>query len=428
MKSLLTKGSRLFLLSTTAILLCCFPLFFFVMKAFYTEDLDELIKYRSELFVKKNLSSFSVSEISAWNRFNEDMQIYSFQNSYPLNRVIQQSYYSQVEKTEIDCRVYYRRITIEGKSYILMSRIAMVETADLLGSLGTQYFLFFVIMIMVLFGLQRMLSSRLWKPFYDSLTETENFKLEERKVPVFEQTTTTEFDRMNRILTKLMRDNIASYNQQKEFTENAAHELQTPLAVFQSQLDLLLQDATLNEQQMNVIESMYDVSSRLTRLNKNLLLLSRIDNSQFKDTEAIDLHELLETHLFYFKELAINNGIQLYADIPSLFTVTANKILLESLINNLISNAIRHNCEGGVIYIEAKDRIFLIRNSGDKQPLDPDKIFRRFSRVSEKKKGNGLGLSIVNQICKLHEWSVTYKYENNLHCFRVNFHQGKITE
>ncbi|SHE75351.1 Signal transduction histidine kinase [Dysgonomonas macrotermitis] len=421
MTSLLTKSSRLFLVFTTIIMLCCFPLFFFVMEALYAEDLDELIEFRSEQFVKDDLPSLKISDIEYWNRFNEDMKIYPFENTYPLNKVVQKPFYSQAEKHEIDYRIYYNKINIEGEPYVFMSRIAMIETKDLLRTLGIQYLLFFVIIIIGLLTLQRILSRRLWKPFYNSLNEIENFKLEKGKVPDFEKTTTTEFVRLNNNLRKFMQDNITSYNQQKEFTENASHELQTPLAVFQSQLDLLLQDSSLNESQMNVIESLYDVSSRLTRLNKNLLLLSRIDNSQFKETITIDLSQLLEHQLTYFKELASNNRITLVVDIQNPLIITANKVLLESLINNLISNAIRHNYGGGLINIEVKDNTFQISNSGGKSSLNKDKVFRRFSRTSEERKGNGLGLSIVNQICKLHGWEVGYNYTDELHRFYVIF-------
>lgn len=391
------------------------------MEALYAEDLDQLIEFRSEQFVKEDLSSLKISDIEYWNRFNEDMKIYSFDHTFPLNKVVQKPFYSQAEKHEIDYRIYYNKINIEGKPYVFMSRIAMIETKDLLRTLGIQYLLFFVIIITGLLALQRILSRRLWKPFYNSLNEIENFKLEKGKVPDFEQTTTAEFVRLNNNLNKLMQDNIISYNQQKEFTENASHELQTPLAVFQSQLDLLLQDSSLNESQMNVIQSLYDVSLRLTRLNKNLLLLSRIDNSQFKETITIDFSQLLDHQLTYFKELASNNGITVAVDIQNPLMITANKVLLESLINNLISNAIRHNYSGGLINIQVKDNTFQISNSGDKSSLNKDKVFRRFSRTSEERKGNGLGLSIVNQICKLHGWEVGYNYTDDLHCFYVIF-------
>jgi signal transduction histidine kinase len=392
------------------------------MKNFYAKDLDELIKFRSEHFVETNNSTLKISDIDYWNRFNEDMKILPYENSYPLNKVVQKSLFSNVENHEIDYRIYYRKISIEGKPYVFMSQIAMIESKDLFRTLGVQYLLFFVIIVIGLLGIQFVLSRCLWKPFYNSLNEIEDFNLEKGEIPEFEKTTTTEFARLNGNLTKLMEENVASYKQQKEFTENASHELQTPLAVFQSQLDLLLQDNSLNESQMNVIESLYDVSSRLTRLNKNLLLLSRIDNSQFKETITIDFSQLLERQLTYFKELASNNGITLSANIQNALEITANKVLLESLINNLISNAIRHNYSGGFIHIEVNGNTFQIGNSGSKTPLDKEKVFRRFSRTSEERKGNGLGLSIINQICKLHGWEVRYNYKDEIHCFYVNFY------
>jgi len=391
------------------------------MKNFYAKDLDELIKFRSKHFVESNNSTLKISDIDYWNRFNEDMKILPYENSYPLNKVVQKSLFSNAENHEIDYRIYYRKISVEGKPYVFMSRIAMIESKDLFRTLGVQYLLFFVIIIAGLLGIQFILSRRLWKPFYNSLNEIEDFNLEKGKIPEFEKTSTTEFARLNSNLTKLMEENVASYKQQKEFTENASHELQTPLAVFQSQLDLLLQDDSLNESQMNVIESLYDLSSRLTRLNKNLLLLSRIDNSQFKETIVINFSQLLERQLTYLKELASNNEITLSADIQNTLEIMANKVLLESLINNLISNAIRHNHSGGFIHIEVKGNTFQISNSGTKIPLDKEKVFRRFSRTSEERKGNGLGLSIVNQICKLHGWQVGYRFKDDLHCFWVEF-------
>ncbi len=422
MRSLLSKSSGQFLIFISIVMLCCFPLFFYAMKKFYTKDLDELIKFRSEHFVETNNPMLKVSDIEYWNRFNEDMKILPYENSYPLNKVVQKSLFSNVENHEIDYRIYYRKISIEGKPYVFMSQIAMIESKDLFRTLGVQYLLFFVIIVIGLLGIQFVLSRCLWKPFYNSLNEIEDFNLEKGEIPEFEKTTTTEFARLNGNLTKLMEENVASYKQQKEFTENASHELQTPLAVFQSQLDLLLQDNSLNESQMNVIESLYDVSSRLTRLNKNLLLLSRIDNSQFKETITIDFSQLLERQLTYFKELASNNGITLSANIQNALEITANKVLLESLINNLISNAIRHNYSGGFIHIEVNGNTFQIGNSGSKTPLDKEKVFRRFSRTSEERKGNGLGLSIINQICKLHGWEVRYNYKDEIHCFYVNFY------
>lgn len=422
MKSLLSKSLLNFLGYTVIMLLCSMPLFFYIMKHYYAEDLDDLIKYRAADFKISQLPTFSISDIEYWNGFNEDSEIIAFDDSLPLDKVVQKPFYNASEGHPVDYRTVYTKVNIDEQPYILVSRIAMIENGDLMHTLAFQYGLFFLILLIAIFGIQQILSRRLWKPFYTSLDKIESFSLEKGVIPSFGKTDTTEFVRLNTNLTKLMQNNIDVYNQQKEFTENASHELQTPLAVFQSQLDLLLQDSTLSESQMQVIQSLYDVSSRLTRLNKNLLLLAKMDNSQFKETENIDFSQLLDKQLSYLKELALNNGISLSIEIISgSLVVKTNRMLLESLVNNLIVNAIRHNIEGGSIFIRVENNTFMVGNTGDKKPLNKDKIFRRFSRVSEEKKGNGLGLSIVNQICKLHGWKIDYEYRDNMHQFSVIF-------
>lgn len=397
------------------------PLFFFIMKHFYTEDLDELIEYRTDDFIRERLPTFTLSEIEIWNKYNEDIKLLSDDKSYPQNQAIQKSLYSAAEGHKIDYRFFYKRIKIEKEPYILSSRIPMIETKDLLQTLVFQYGVIFLVLIVFLTIAQQFIAKRLWKPFYNSLSKIDNFNLEQDILPQFEETNTIEFNRLNENLGKLISNNIRTYIQQKEFIENASHELQTPLAVFQSQLDLLLQDPNLTKSQVEVIQSLYAVSSRLTRLNKNLLLLAKIDSSQFRETDKIDFNQTLNAQLFYLRDMAENNGIEVSLEVESPLSVVANKILLESLINNLVVNAIRHNIDGGSIHMIVKDNTFVISNTGDTIPLNEEKVFRRFSRTSEHKKGNGLGLSIIYQICKFHKWKVKYNYEDNKHRFTVFF-------
>lgn len=421
MKSLLSKSLRQFLIYTTIILLCCAPIFFFIMKFFYTKDLDELIVYRSNEFIEEKMSAFTISEIDIWNKYNEDIQILPYE-IYTLDKPVEEFLYNKAEGHHIDYRIVYKKVQVENKPYILMCRIPMIENHDLFWNLFTQYGLIFIILLISLGIVQRVISKKSWKPFYNSLEQIENYSLEQGIIPEFEETNIKEFSRLNEILTNLISNNLKAYKQQKEFIENASHELQTPLAVFQSQLDILMQEPDLTEKQVGIIQSLYSVSSRLTRLNKNLLLLAKIDNAQFKDIQEINFVEFLDTPMPYFKYLAEDNGIVLTLNIKEPFIVMANKILLESLINNLIVNAIRHNTyKEGIVSITVQDKLFTISNTGEAKALDPEKIFKRFNRISEDKKGNGLGLSIIYQICQFHKWKLTYQFDNGLHLFLVEF-------
>lgn len=423
MKSLLSKSMWQFTISTVIILICCSPLFFFVMKHFYAKDLDELIIFRSKEFISNRLPTFTSDEINHWNQYNEDVQIIGSNAIVPLNRVIQKPFYNKAEGHEVDYRVYHNEIMINGKPYILMSRIPMIEDEDLIGTLIGQYGIFFSVLFACMFVVQGIMSKRLWKPFYKSLSQVDSFDIDKGNVPNLDQTDIKEFSRLNVILSNLIHNNLKAYNQQKEFVQNASHELQTPLAVFQSKLDVFFQEPNLTEDQVKTIHSLYDILSRLTRLNKNLLLLARIDNNQFKETEEVDLNRVLDKQLSYLKALAESDGIIIKTNINAQIVLLANKILLESLINNLVVNAIRHNTRSGdsQIMILVDKNSFIIENTGDNIALNSEKIFRRFSRASENKKGNGLGLSITYQICKLHGWNINYSYKNDMHCFEIRF-------
>jgi len=421
MKTLLNTNLRQFLLYAILIAVCCAPLFYFLMKYSYSEDLDDLIIFRSEEFKEQYLPELTLTDIPQWNKYNEDMQIVLRDPSYPLDKPTQQNFFNKSEGHTIDYRIYYTNILLEGQPYTLVSRIPMIETGDLINMQVRQYGLLIAILLISLYFVQRFISRRLWTPFYSTLDKIKSFNLEKGDLPSFEKTNIKEFSQLNDNLDTLITNNVRTYTQQREFIENASHELQTPLAVFQTQLDILLQQPETTEKQMQIIQSLYTVSSRLTRLNKNLLLLAKIDNKHYHTMEQVDLSTIIRDQLFYFKYQADDRAISIKSQTDNSPTLTANRFLLESLVNNLIANSITHNVEGGTIRITTEDNRLTIINKGETTPLDPNKAFRRFSRTSEEKRGNGLGLSIVYQICNFHGWDITYDYAEGMHRFTVVF-------
>lgn len=408
-------------LSTLLIFLCCAPLLYKFMEKYYAKDLDQLIIFRLQEFKNDRLSSFNTDDIEVWNRFNEDIFILPFDEKYPLGVVRQEEFFDKAEGHNIDFRIVYDEISIDKTSYILMSRIPMIEKHDLMRTLTSQYGLLFFVILISLSVVFYYMSKKLWRPFHSTLSQIQNFSIEKGKLPQFNSTDTAEFVQLNSILNNLISDNLSSYKKQKEFIENASHELQTPLAVFKSQLDILLQQPNLSQEQTDIIQSLYSVSSRMTRLNKNLLLLAHIDNDQYVNMEDVNFVQTLYAQLLYLRERAESNGIKVNVEIEKPLNIHANRILVESLITNLIVNAIRHNTENGIINMRVVDCGFVVSNTGVTQTLDKDKVFRRFNRTSEEKKGNGLGLSIVHEICKMHGWQIQYDYKDNLHTFIVRF-------
>lgn len=290
---------------------------------------------------------------------------------------------------------------------------------DILYGIVIQFVLIVSVLGVAIVLMLGLMSKRMWRPFDETLRAIEGFRLENGVVPALPESDVKEFARLNSALDKLMTDSLHSYRTQKEFTENASHELQTPLAVFQSKLDLLLQQPGLTQEQADIIQDLGQMSGRLSRLNRDLLLLAKMDNGQFSKART-DVVSVLDDLKPYFDSLS--QGITVRVDNQDgTMTVSANRSLLECLLNNLFVNAVRHNRPGGEITITLADGGLAVSNTSDEAALDGTRIFSRFYRPSEKVEGNGLGLAIVKAICEYHGWSVRYSYLDCRHTFTVLF-------
>lgn len=289
---------------------------------------------------------------------------------------------------------------------------------DIMHGIMIQFALIVFVLGIAIILTMRFISKRLWKPFDQTLSVIETFKLEDGVVPIMPKSDIVEFQRLTNALGKLMEESLKSYRLQKEFTENASHELQTPLAVFQGKLDLLLQQPEINESQAKIIQDLYQTTNRLSHLSRNLLLLAKIENSQFSRTESVDVVRIVDEAI----PLLENLSVSFHKDFAiEKLIISANRSLLESLVNNLIVNAVRHNIPDGEIFVHITHNMLTVSNTSNDEKLDEHFIFNRFYRPSEKVKGNGLGLAIVKAICDYHGWDIKYEYNSGVHNFTVTF-------
>lgn len=270
--------------------------------------------------------------------------------------------------------------------------------------------------VIVLMMINRMVFKRLWRPFYDTLSVMRNFHLNKKSDLDFPESDIEEFNYMNNILKTASLKAGEDYIALKEFTENASHELQTPLSIISSKLDLLIQDEHLSERQNHTIISAYTALKKMSQLNQSLLLLAKIGNQQYTFVEKITLPERFEEKIEQFKEIWQDQELRIITSISESYIVM-NSDLNDILINNLLSNAAKHNIQGGFIQIILSSGFLSISNSGTNGPLDKNKLYKRFYKSDQSSSSNGLGLSIIKQICEVSEVTVTYVFENKTHKF-----------
>jgi K+-sensing histidine kinase KdpD len=192
--------------------------------------------------------------------------------------------------------------------------------------------------------------------------------------------------------------------------------MQTPLAIIRSKLDLLIQDENLSEDQSKTMQSAYTAIEKLSRLNQSLLLLAKIENNQYADTSRINLKDRIAEKLDAFHELWQNQNISVTSTLKDA-TINLNTELADILLNNLFSNATRHNFSNGTIDVALEEKQLKISNSSHENELNSRQMFLRFFSQDRKSRYNGLGLSIIKQICDVSGISIQYLFSGNEHRF-----------
>jgi two-component system OmpR family sensor kinase len=343
-----------------------------------------------------------------------------------LNRTLKQFMVFAAIVLLVSVPVYYMiiarlwRYELDEHNIVLTDAAGREDTFMIIGAVTALTMTFFVLMMVGFILINRRISKNLWKPFYFSLGKIKNFNLDQQHNISFDKPDIDEFNELNQSLERLISGNIASYRQQKEFAENASHELQTPLSIIQSKLELLSQNSALQDDQYALIEDTLKALARVSRINKNLLLLTKIENNQYMDEESVNLSELLEKNLSMFSNFLDDKQLTLTKKIDPDIYVTGNKILIEILLNNLVTNSIRYSIEHGDIGISLTPCSIKISNPGAVS-LKQDRLFKRFSTGSSESPGTGLGLALVKEICARYRWKENYLFENNNHIFLVSF-------
>ncbi|WP_228098994.1 HAMP domain-containing sensor histidine kinase [Pedobacter sp. MC2016-24] len=329
------------------------------------------------------------------------------------------NFYNPKKKHQESARYLKTELILNGQPYEVMIVASKFERQEQIKSIILIILIPVIVLLLILWLVNRILIKRMWLPFRQLLTNIKAFNINQEKVFEPIQTNIEEFKALNKAVLDVSLKVKSDYKEIKLFTENASHEMMTPLAVINSKLDTLLQSNTLGKEQSEILADLYKATSKLTKLNQSLLLLVKIDNNQLQDKEEIDLRALIEEKLNYFQEFIQKRNLQVQINLDT-FSITANRSLIEILINNLLSNAIRHNYDGGSIRITLTSDKLVFCNTGTQGKLHPAKIFERFYKDNTSE-GTGLGLAILKQVCLRQNYELIYNYHRDYHQFSINF-------
>lgn len=412
---LINQISYRYILVSAIIILFSIPLLYFIIEKAMLHSLDESM-VQIKTWIAKKLPTTSPENFVS---FNNNIAIVPSTHIPLKDSFFYEDVVMPGDDETVPHRVLISGISVHNKTYRIRIQKSIIESEDLV-----QLVLWLMVSILTalltgLFFINRSLSKKIWQPFYQTLDMLGDFTLDKQPLLQLERSNISEFNELNQTLEQLANKNHQIFLAQKAFTENAAHELQTPLAIIQSNVDLLLQKKNIERDEAVIIDNIVRANQRMARLNKSLLLLSKIENAQFKKIQPIDLSALIDKYYKQFEEAISQKNLDANYDVKAPFIVSTDIVLAEILISNLLSNSIRHNIQNGQIQITVDSSKIIISNTALSGAIDTNRLFRRFQRQSNNSESTGLGLNICQTICEEAQLVLSYSFIRDKHIFTL---------
>lgn len=386
------------------------------------DEVDDTLEDYSEGLIIRALSGEDMPTAS--NGSNNQYYLYEVSESYAASHP-QITYRDEMvfitEKSETEpARVLITIFRTEDERYMeLVVYTPTIEKLDLLRAILGWIIFLYVLLLLIILSINIWVFRKNMKPLYVLLKWLDTSQLGKKNEPLENTAKITEFRKLNAATMAFAERGEKLFEQQKTFIGNASHEMQTPLAICRNRLEMLMEDETLTEHQLNELIKTHQALENLTRMNRSLLLLCKIENGQFVDTRSVCLNDILAHYLDDYKEVYAYRNITVTVTTDSSFCVEMNDSLVSVLVTNLLKNSFVHNIDGGFIYIKITANTFEISNTGEK-PLDRERIFERFYQGQKKEGSTGLGLALVDSICKANHLKIDYTYVENRHIFTIS--------
>ncbi len=387
-------------------------IFYYAMLDEIYDSIDDGLDNQKGLIIQKVETDSTILRKSSFEEGDYSITETSFQSARDARDVyVDTMMYMQNEQSFEPVRLLRTSFQHNGRYYHMQVITSMVEEDDLTAELFYALLWLYLGLVATILILNNFLLKKIWSPFYHLLKQLKKFKLEKPLDLQVKKTKIDEFRLLYETVQKMLKGNIDSYNSQKHFIENAAHELQTPLAISINKLEALAESSHLSENDLKLLASALDNLERLTHLNKSLLLLSRIENRQFASEEEININQLAKKLAEDFSDQLSYREIQLNMEEQGTLNVKINPTLGAVLITNLFKNAIIHNHPKGFIDVIITNTSIQVANTGRDEALNEQNLFTRFNKSDHSDSSTGLGLAIVKAIADLYSYKISYRFD-----------------
>lgn len=404
-------------------------IFYLFMLEVIHDNIDEELENQKRLIIQELASEAIVAPDLEFGINNYKVREISEQQAVKMQNVYRDTmlYMQDDDDPEPELepvRMLTTAFEHKGHYYELSIINSMIEESDLIKNLFYSVLILFILLVVSIVSINKIVIERLWSPLYRFLDQLTKFRLGKSGDKPAMDTNIQEFKDLQLAVTTLIHHNEETYEQQKQFIGNASHELQTPLAIMINKLEIMAEIEGLQPEQSNAIAEVLNTAERLARLNKSLLLLTKIENKQFLNNEDLSINKLVTDIVDELEDIAAFKHIKINTVLEQELSVRLDSALANIIVSNLIRNALFHNREGGEVTITVTRNTLSIANTSIQGALDTEQVFSRFYKSDSSSKGSGLGLAIVRAICNLYGFHIVYQYGNNQHIFKLDFRQA----
>lgn len=380
-----------------------------IIKAVYHEP--KLLNSKDFGFNEFKIKPISESEYKDKNRLYNKMFYMEYDDKDQPYRVLETDFIDQF-----------------GKRQRLEIRTSTVEQDELVYDLTTALIVLYILLVISIVAVNGYMLNKAMRPFYTILDRLKRYQFGASSPQETQNYSIKEFEELNVEIEEMIKRNELVFHQQKQFIENASHELQTPLAIVTNKIDLAIQNGDLDRKNMNFLIEVKGDLRRMAGLNKSLLMLSKIENSQFSRTSKVNFNEMIAELVKSYEDFIEFKKVEVSIIEKGFFGADFNPDLADILLSNLLKNAIKYSNQEGIVNVIIEDNRLIFQNSGNGTPLDKAQIFNRFYKQGSDHSSTGLGLSIIRTITKQYPgWDIVYEFEDGLHCFILSKNNALVS-